>query len=147
MSDLLLMGGGGGLPRNGLVAYFDFARSITAVSGTLALQNGATSGSDANDGVRTDGYGFLCNTSQYALSAALTGVALAGDWTVGLTLISNGTTPGLVATVLSLAQADAEDNYVAVETAPPTFSTGAEVALSIQIQWTFGYSGAIVSML
>lgn len=112
--------------KNGLVAYWDFHRSITAVSGSIALQNGSTSGSDANDGVRTDGYGFLCNTSQYALSAALTGIDLAGDWTVGLALISNGTTPGLVATVLSLAQADAEDNYVAVETAPPTFSTGAE---------------------
>jgi hypothetical protein len=114
-----------GLPRNGLVAQWDFAIGWTPLVGSFAVQNGSTAGVDTNDGTLTAGYGLLCE-ADYALSDALTGIDLAGSWTLGCSLISNGTTPGLVSTLLSLAQADAEDNYVAIETSPPTFSTGAE---------------------
>ena len=121
-SRLWKMGDPSGLPRNGLVAQWDFARGWTPLVGSFAVQNGSTAGSDGNDGVRTDGYGLLCNTSQYALSAALAGIDLALDWTLVATLISNGTTPGLVATLLSLAIPGVEDGYVSIETSPPTYS-------------------------
>jgi hypothetical protein len=114
-----------GLPRSGLVAQWDFARGWTPLVGSFAVQNGSTAGADTTDGTLTAGYGLLCE-ADYALSDTLTGIDLAGNWTLGASLISNGTTPGLMSTVLSLAIPGVEDGYVAIETNPPTFSTGAE---------------------
>lgn len=121
---LTLMGNASrGLPRTGLVAQWDFARGWTPLVGSFAVQNGSTSGSDTTDGTLTAGYGLLCE-ADYALSDTLTGIDLAGDWTLGASLISNGTTPGLTTTLLSLAIPGVEDGYVAIETNPPTFVTG-----------------------
>lgn len=77
------------------------------------LQRGATTGAEASDpGLRNDGLSFV--TDDYVLGQNLSNVTMAGDWTVYIVGLFNGTTDGLV--VLGIADGTVADNYVYAHT-------------------------------
>jgi len=81
-----------GVPRSGLVCWHDLydptesLASVPDLSGNgYSLQRGSTAGEDSNDPAwGTDGKGLVHTTDDYCLTSDLSGVDMAGDWTVVL---------------------------------------------------------------
>lgn len=135
------------LSTSGTVALYDPGRQIaTGTTGQVLtdysgkgmdIQNGSTSGVDANDGTWTTA-GFLCKVSQFGLSPTLTDMTLQGDWTVGMAVKSHGTIPETAAkdsrkTLFSLALPGAEDGYVSVEVLAPATESVSDDWYSVRL--------------
>lgn len=97
---------GGYLVWHPYVATND-AQSVSSRYGySTALQRGSTTGADAADGKFVD-TGWKAVTDDLCLSADLTSATLAGDWSVVIPALCNGTT----GTLWSIAANDATTNY------------------------------------
>lgn len=90
-----------GIPRSGLVCWHDLydptesLASVPDLSGNgYSLQRGSTAGEDSNDPTVL-GPGLSFATDDYCLTGNLTGVSMAGDWTVVLCGLFNGTKNGV----------------------------------------------------